>query len=34
MSKLEEVVEKNNGYFVGGKVRVRNRSLVYILGKK
>jgi hypothetical protein len=34
MTKFEEVVEKNNGYFVGGKVRMRSKSLVYVIARK
>jgi hypothetical protein len=29
MSKFEEVVKKNDGYFVGGKVGVRNRLFLH-----
>lgn len=29
MSKFEEVVKKNEGYFVGGKVGLRNKSVLY-----
>jgi hypothetical protein len=35
MSKFEEVVKKNDGYFVGGKVGVRNTlCLLSVAGKK
>jgi hypothetical protein len=32
MLKFEEVVKKNDGHFVGGKVGVGNKCLVYLNG--
>jgi hypothetical protein len=35
MSKFEEVVKKNDGYFVGGKVGVRNKLFLHpVAGKR
>jgi hypothetical protein len=30
MSKFEEVVKKNNGHFVAGKVGVRNKYTLWV----
>jgi hypothetical protein len=34
MSKFDEVVKKNEGYFVGGKVGLRNKSLLHVMAEK
>jgi hypothetical protein len=34
MSKFDEVVKKNEGYFVGGKVGLRNELLLHLMAKK
>jgi hypothetical protein len=33
MPKFEEVVKKNDGYFVGGKVGVRNRLFLHSVAR-